>query len=184
MLVSNRLGDLSGRMRGFASRGQALLKPPPIHFGAPRQVAVDPGLAWWAVPLFIEPGAMHQKLLEACRVEMVPIESGSMRMRMCWRTADSTNTRVTQTLDEGRLYLVPVAARKESASRQGIITNETFLAEGKAKWAMPPGRTRWKLAVISGEREWESTHVYVLTVPPPDRSNGQFTLEIRYESFE
>ncbi len=181
MDLSATLGSLSEKMRDISSRGQALLKPPPIRFGGPCQFAPEPGVSWWHVSLFIEPTAVHQKSIPACTVRLAPLDSANLPINMRWRTRESMTTYREIALEEGRLYLVPVVARKEVGQRAAILTNETFLAQRKAKFVLPPGRSRWKLEVRSEDKEWESGHSYLLKVPPAYTSNGGFTLEMCYD---
>jgi len=101
---------------------------------------------------------------------------------MRWRPNRTANTFPQVTLEEKTVYLVPVAVRKEGEHERAIITNETFLAERRSKWAMPPGTSTWKLSVRYGEVKTESPHAYLLKVPPVGRSNGHFTLEVRYDA--
>ena len=92
--------------------------------------------------------------------------------------------RCTLRTSDRRLELTgtSVAVRKEGEHERAIITNETFLAERRSKWAIPPGTSTWKLSVRYGEVQSESPHAYLLKVPPVGRSNGHFTLEVRYDA--
>ena len=180
MKFHEKLGDVSEKMRGLASRGKAMLKPPPAVCGSPRQLGSASDISWWHIPVFIEPTAMHRSTLENCRVQLVP-HGGTAALNMRWRTRNSGETVATTTLEEGRIYLVPVAARKEAGKRVAIVTNEIFLVEKTAKWSMPPGKTKWTLRIHNDDGEWESPHAYVLVVPEADWGNGHFLLEVRYD---
>ena len=179
MNISEKFGDVSNKMRGLASRGKAMLKPPPAVFGSPRQVGEASDVSWWHIPVFIEPTAMHRPTLDNCRVQLIP-DGGTAPLNMRWRTENSGDTVATATLEEGRVYLVPIAARKEVGKRVAVLTNEIFLVEKKAKWTMPPGKTKWSLRIYNDDGEWESAHSYLLCVPEPDWGNGHFLLEVRY----
>lgn len=184
MSISAAFGDMSERMKDLATRGKAMLKPPPIIFGSPRQVGADPLLSWWHIPVFIQPTTLQQKQLENCIVTLAPYTGQGSPLRMRWRTRDSSVAMTAVTLEEGRLYLVPVAARKENGQRAGIITNESFFVDKKAKWIMRPGKTKWTLQVKNDAGNWESEHSYVLNIPPPDQGNGRFSLEVDYEGLK
>ena len=161
-----------------------MLKPPPVIFGSPRQVGSDPALSWWHIPVFIQPTTLHRRQLEDCVATLAPYTSQGAPLRMRWRTRDSGAAETTMTLEEGRLYLIPVAARKEKGQRAGIITNESFFVEKKAKWVMRPGKTKWTLQVQNESGKWESEHTYVLNIPPPDQGNGHFVLQVDYENLK
>lgn len=180
MEISTKLGELTDKMRGLSSRGQSLLKPP-VRFGGPCKITPEPAVSWWHVAVFIEPAAIHLKTIEASTVRLVPVDGTSLPIDMRWRTKGSLETHREITLEDGKLYLVPVAARKEAGQRATILTNESFLAKGKAKWLMPPGNWQWRLQVRSQDNSWESAHTYFLKVPPATSNNGHFTLEMRYE---
>ena len=84
MDFASRLGGMGGKVRELADRGKELsemgrskLLLPPVLFGAPRQLATDPGTSWWHVPVFIRPLAMHRKELERCRVKLIACDSGA-----------------------------------------------------------------------------------------------------------
>ncbi|HEX9582895.1 MAG TPA: hypothetical protein VGB36_00125 [Gammaproteobacteria bacterium] len=182
--MTDKMKNLAERGKGLAERGKAMLKPPPVIFGAPRQLASDADVAWWHVPVFIRPTTMHKKELEMCKVQLVSFEGGGTALDMRWRTKDSKAPVREVTLTEGRLFLVPVAARKETGNRAAIITNESFLNEKKVKLQMPAGKSKWVLRVQNKDGKWESEHSYMLLVPPADRGNGHFVLEVRYEGLE
>ncbi|MDX1513889.1 MAG: hypothetical protein R3174_09120 [Gammaproteobacteria bacterium] len=179
--MSDKVKELAEKGKGLAERGKSMLKPPPVIFGAPRQLASEADVSWWHVPIFIQPSTMHKKELENCRVKMVSFEGGGAALDMRWRTKDSKEPLAEVTLTEGRLYLVPIAARKEAGKRAAIITNESFLAEKKIKLQMPAGKSKWVLRVENKEGKWESEHSYVLMVPSSERGNGHFVLEVRYD---
>ena len=181
MDFSKQFGDMSEKMKGLASKGKSMLKPPPVIFGSPRQMATEPDLSWWHIPVFIQPTALQKKSLEDCTVQLVPYDGGGAALDMRWRTKDAGAPVKKATLEEDRVYLIPIAARKEAGKRLAILTNETFLAEKKAKWTMPPGKSKWTVRVSNEDGKWESEHSYVLFVPPADRGNGHFILEVRYE---
>lgn len=181
MEFASKFGGMSEKMKGLATRGKAMLKLPPVTFGSPRQMGTDPSLTWWHVPIFIQPTGLQQKRLENCVVFLAPFEGNGAPLRMRWRTSDSRNAITTATLEEGRLFFVPVAARKDNGTRATIITNESFFVDKKAKWTMRPGKSKWTLRVQSENGKWESPHSYVLIVPNPANGNGQFILEVRYD---
>jgi hypothetical protein len=183
MKFYEKLGDVSEKMRGLASRGKAMLKPSPVVFGSPRQIDSASDVSWWHIPVFIDPTAMHRPTLDNCRVQLIP-DGGTAPLNMRWRIKNSSNTVATATLEEGQVYLVPVAARKEAGKRTAIITNEIFLVKKTAKWAMPPGKSKWSLRIHNEDGEWESAHSYVLLVPKPDWGNGHFLLEVRYDGLD
>ena len=131
--------------------------------------------------LFMTGGASSQNYL--IPANLLP-DGGTAPLNMRWRIKNSTNTVATATLEEGQVYLVPVAARKEAGKRVAIITNEIFLVEKTAKWAMPPGKSKWSLRIHNEDGEWESAHSYVLLVPKPDWGNGHFVLEVRYDGVD
>lgn len=181
MAFSERFGGMSERMKGLASRGKAMLKTPPVVFGSPRLMGNDPSLSWWHVPVFIQPTGLQQKKIDNCVAFLAPYEGEGSPLRMRWRTRDSSNAVTTVTLEEGRLFFIPVAARKDTGNRAAILTNESFFAEKKAKWTMRPGQSRWTLRVQNTEGKWESPHSYALVVPNPEMGNVRFLLEVRYE---
>ncbi len=189
MDLASKLGGLTRKVDGLvgtgkrlADKGKSMLKPPPVVFGAPRQLASDPATSWWHVPVFIQPQTMHKKSLPGCKVKLVSSEGGGTAMDLCWRTESGEGPTREITLAEGRLYLVPVAARKESGDRRvAIITSDSFLAHKQIRMQLPPGQSRWLLRVEGDDGSWESEHSYLLHVPPADRGNGHFTLEVRYK---
>jgi hypothetical protein len=180
MAISNSFAGMSEKMKGLASRGKAMIKLPTVIFGSPRQMGADASLSWWHVPIFVQPTGLQQKQLDNCVVFLAPYEGEGSPLRMRWRTKDSRNTVTTATLEEERLFFVPIAARKDKGNRATIITNEGFFAEKKAKWTMRPGQTRWTLRVENPDGKWESPHSYLLMVPDPARGNARFMLEVRY----
>ncbi len=184
MALTNTFGGMSEKMKGLASRGKAMLKLPPVIFGAPRQMGTDPSLCWWHVPVFIQPTGLQQKQLDTCVVYLAPYEGGGSPLRMRWRTKDSLNAITAATLEEGKLFFVPFAARKDQGTRSAIITNESFFAEKKAKWTLRPGQTRWTLRVQNEGGKWESPHSYLLFVPDASQSNARFILEVRYDGLD
>ncbi|HEY5701232.1 MAG TPA: hypothetical protein VIT83_04005 [Gammaproteobacteria bacterium] len=179
--MSDKVKELAEKGKGLADKGKSMLKPPPIIFGAPRQLASEADVSWWHVPLFIQPTTMHKNELVDCSIQMVSFEGGGAALDMRWRTKDAKEPVSKVTLTEGRLFLVPIAARKEAGKRNAIITNESFLAEKKIKLQMPAGKSKWVLRVENQDGKWESEHSYVLIVPPADRGNGHFVLEVRYD---
>jgi hypothetical protein len=182
--ASERFERVGSQLRELGSRGKSLLKPPPVRFGAPRLVAPEPLVSWWHVAVFIEPTPMHQAALDDATVYLTPVR-GEQRLQLRWRSKESDLTADAVTLVAGQLYLVPVAARKEAPRAGAIITTGQFLTRGgKAKWTAPVGSSAWRLTVESGKRRWESPHSYVLRVPPADRSNGHFALEINYDELD
>lgn len=181
MAISTKFGDMSAKMRGLASRGKAMLKLPPVIFGSPRQMSADPSLSWWHVPIFIQPTGLQQKRLENCVAFMAPYDGTGSPLRMRWRTNDSSNAVTVATIEEGRLFFLPVAARKDHGNRAAIISNESFFAEKKAKWIMRPGQSKWTFRVQCEDGKWESPHSYLLIVPNPETGNSQFLLEVRYD---
>jgi hypothetical protein len=189
MDFASRLGDVTGKVRVFADKGKELsekgkakLLLPPVLFGAPLQLATDAQMSWWHVPVFIRPLAIHRKALEGCRVKLIACDSGGSALDMRWHVQKGMLPVSLSNLVEGRLYLVPVAARKESArKRVAVITNESFFAQKKARVQVPTGRSRWLLRVANAERSWDSEETYALNVPPPDRGNGHFTFEVCYD---
>ena len=180
--MGEKVRALAGRGKGLAERGSSMLRPPPVIFGAPRQTATDADLSWWHVPVFIQPQAIHRKRLENCRVKLLSIDGGGgSTLDMCWRTSIAEEPVSVSTLVDGGLHLVPIVARKAAGGRRvAIITNQTFLAHKKVMRQLPPGISNWVLQVENADGNWESGHSYALLVPPPDRDNGHFTLEIRY----
>lgn len=181
MAISTKLGDMSQKVKGLASRGRAMLKLPPVIFGSPRQMGTDASLSWWHVPIFIQPSGLQQRALENCVAFLASNDGTGSPLRMRWRTKDSRNAVTVATLEEGRLFFVPIAARKDHGNRAAIITNESFFAEKKAKWIMRPGKSKWTLRVQCEAGKWESPHSYELIVPNPETGNGQFVLEVRYD---
>ena len=182
MDFSKKFGEMSEKVKGLADKGKSMLKPPPVIFGAPRQLASEADTSWWHVPIFIQPQAMHRKELEKCKVKLISFEGGGTALDMRWRTKDAKEPVSEITLTEGHLFLVPIAARKEAGNKRvAIITNESFLAEKKVKMQLPPGKSKWNLRVENEDGKWESEHSYVLMVPPADRGNGHFVLEVRYD---
>lgn len=181
MALASKFGGMSEKVKDLASRGKAMIKLPPVIFGSPRQMGANSSLSWWHVPIFIQPTGLHQKKLESCVVFLAPYEGEGSPLRMRWRTKDSRNAVTTATLEEGRLFFVPIAARKDQGNRAAIITNESFFAEKKAKWTMRPGQTRWTLRVQNADGKWESPHSYLLMVPDAAVGNVQFMLEVRYD---
>lgn len=181
--MTDRVKDLAEKGRELADRGKSMLKPPPVIFGAPRQLASEAKTSWWHVPVFIQPQTMHKKELQKCRVKLVSLEGGGgAALHMRWRTKDAKEPVSEITLTEGRLFLVPIAARKEAGDKRvAIITNESFLAEKKVKMQLPAGKSKWLLRVENEDGNWESEHSYVLLVPPADQGNGHFVLEVRYD---
>lgn len=193
MDFSKRFGGMTDRVKGFAEkgreladRGKSMLKPPPVIFGAPRQLASEAKTSWWHVPVYIQPQTMHKKELQKCRVKLVSLEGGGgAALNMRWRTKEAKEPVSEITLTEGRLFLVPIAARKEAGDKRvAIITNESFLAEKKVKMQLPAGKTKWVLRVQNEDGNWESEHSYVLLVPPADQGNGHFVLEVRYDGLD
>lgn len=179
--MSKKVKELADRGRAVAGKGKSMLKPPPVIFGAPRQIATDADTSWWHVPVFIQPQAVHRKELENCRVKLLSFDVGGAALDMCWRRRDGGKPVSAITLAEGELYLVPVAARKVSAGRRvAIITNQRFLAQKKVTTQLPAGMSNWVMRVENDHGNWESGHSYALLVPPADRGNGHFTLEVRY----
>jgi len=181
MAITSKFGGMSEKMKGLASRGKAMIKLPSVIFGSPRQMGTDPALSWWHVPIFIQSTGLQQKRLDTCVVFLAPYEGEGSPLRMRWRTKDPRDTVTTVTLEDGRLYFVPIAARKDTGNRATIITNESFFAEKKAKWTMRPGETKWTLRVQNPDGKWESPHSYLLMVPNPTIGNAQFMLEVRYD---
>ncbi len=184
MALSSTFGGMSEKMKGLASRGKAMIKLPPVIFGSPRQMGSDPSLSWWHVPIFIQPTGLQQRKLDTCVVYLAPYEGEGAPLRMRWRNKNSANAVTSVTLEEGQLFFVPLAARKDTGNRAAILTNESFFAEKKAKWTMRPGQTRWTLRVHNEAGKWESPHSYLLVVPQPDKGNAHFSLEVRYHGVD
>jgi hypothetical protein len=183
--MGEKVKELAGRGKALAAKGKSMLKPPPVIFGAPRQTATDADGSWWHVPVFIQPQAVHRKELENCTVKLLSLDGRGAALDMCWRRGVRGEPVSAVTLAEGELYLVPVAARKESAGRRvAIITNQSFLAHKKVIRQLPAGISDWVLRVENADGSWESHHSYTLLVPPADRDNGHFTLEVRYAGLD
>lgn len=191
MDISKKFGGMTQKVRGLTDRGRdlaeksrSMLKPPPVIFGSPRQLALEPDTSWWYVPVFIKPQTMHRKSLANCRVVLISLEGGNSALNMRWVRANARNSVPDITLEDGQLYFVPFAARKESAAnRIAVITNEGFIIRKKVAMQMRAGRSQWVLRVENADGNWESG-VYELVVPAPDRGNGHFTLEMRYDGLD
>ncbi len=183
--VTEKVRELTDKGKGLAARTNSMLKVPPLVFGAPRQLAREPNTAWWYVPVFIQPQAMHKKRLEHCRAKLVSHDGGGAVLDMRWVELNGNDSADQLTLLSNSLYFIPVAARSESSqNRSAIITNESFIARKKVAMQLRAGRSRWALRVEYANDYQESAHSYELTVPPPNQGNGHFTLEVRYDDLE
>ncbi|NIR30101.1 MAG: hypothetical protein GWN84_12460 [Gammaproteobacteria bacterium] len=178
------LADTFGPLQALPGIWQFLSSRTPVpHFGSPRQESREADLSWWHVPITIGLRApWHRRALEHCTVHLVSTDGSGLPVKLRWRAGDPKSGVPEADLRYRETLLVPVVARRQAGDRVAVVTNETFLAERKAKWRLPPGRYHWKLEVRSRDRKWESPHFYFLRVPADGQGNGHFTLEIRDDS--
>ena len=166
------------------------IKPTPV-FGSPRQLAGEPYISWWHVPITVEgPGGSPNAEINHCQVELFDPKKDAPPIRLRWKSEDDANGQSEITLVEGVERLVPIAFRWERQEEvpytpdpreDGVarITGAAYLRDGDLnKFSLSPGRIRVKLRVKSGKKSWESEHYYCLRIPKNEESNGGFVLEI------
>ena len=181
--LRDRFDDLTVGIRSLSHTfaDLATLSPRPV-FGSPLQQSTKADYSWWHVPITLQVQAPWQKVkLSACTVHLVTPGIAGPPIDMSWKTQDATACVNTMTLRHGATALVPMAARREAADGLTLITNQSYLRDKKVTWNLNPRVYTWKLELRCGKKRWESSHYYVLRVPPPGNSNGHFTLEVRHQ---
>lgn len=159
----------------------ASLSPRPI-FGSPVQQSTKADYSWWHVPVTLNIQGPWQKVkLPQCTIHLVTSGINAPPIDMSWRTQDASTIINTMNLHHRMTALVPMVARREAADGLTLITNQSYLRDKKVTWNLNPRRYVWKLEMRCGKKRWESSHYYVLRVPPPGYSNGHFNLEIRHQ---
>ena len=177
----DRFDDLTVGVRSLSHTcaGLASLSPSPV-FGSPIQQSTKADYSWWHVPVTVQVRGPWQALeLHQCTVHLVTPSIATPPIDLSWRTQNSTVN--TMTIRHGVTALVPMVARREAADGLTLITNQSYLKDQKVTWNLNPRMYTWQLELRSGKKLWQSPHYYVLRVPPPGRSNGHFTLEVRHQ---
>jgi hypothetical protein len=164
-------------------RSEAVVDPT-LNFGCPEQLAGEPHLSWWHIPIWLEiNGKTAVTEYERCRARLIFIEQSSY--------AESTvdlNVSVpasTKGASEFPLRLgdkpqkLPIAIRWERDSDpfsagDAFITGMPFLMQ-YVRIKLQPGAYKFRLQIRHGTRSWDSS-AYRLHVPTQDVSNGQFHL--------
>jgi len=179
--LRDRFDDLTigFRTMGHSCAELASFSPQPV-FGSPIQDSSKPGYSWWHVPISIQVMApWQQHKLAYCTVHLVTPGISALPIDMSWKTQNAATSINVMSLRHGATALVPMVARRETADGLTLITNQSYLKDKKVTWNLNPRIYTWKLELRCGKKRWESSHYYMLRVPPPGASNGHFTLEIR-----
>ena len=163
---------------------------PNIEFGPPvhRSPPDSSGISWWHIPATVSRSRYLRRLEEAdCQIWLIrhwtdqgdapPGEGIALK----WKSRDGDPTS-RATLRNGETVLVPVALRREGSDGYAVLTNDNWFREDstKSKRQLGPGTYEFDLEVRRGHVKWLSRHRYVLKVPEPAISNGQFILEMRW----
>ncbi len=184
--LRGRFDDLTVGFRSLSRTCAELasIMPCPV-FGSPIQQSTKADYSWWHVPITLQVQAPWQRLkLPHCTVHLVTPGIAGPPIDMSWKTQDATASVNTMTVRHGGTALVPMVARREAADGLTLITNQSYLRDKKVTWNLNPRAYTWKLELRCGKRRWESSHYYVLRVPPPGVSNGHFTLEMRHQELQ
>ena len=166
----------------YEGKTPAPIDGPTILFGSPRQLANEPGLSWWHVPIMLKLGGPTE--IPNCIVSMrigsrlVPTKPIQMR----WQS-DRPNGDTEIALVAGRERFVPITLRREPnedrSKSRALITDLGFLRDQKETTA---GDHVFTLIIAWGGGEEISPHYYRIKTPAPLQSNGHFVLEIVSES--
>lgn len=169
-----------------------------IDFGSPTNGASEDHLVWWHVPVRLTgklPPAPRQDVV----IDLIMSEPISRTLRLCWRTMQGPQERIT--LVAGETYYIPVVARS---------TLNSFMLATQAGMVIPPGTvSEWvldqgvaritdaqhyfafvgvtnltgsgiyaaKLRISAGDGV-VAEKPYLIAVPPPNESNANFVLSI------
>lgn len=164
------------------------LMRPRVEFGAPQQRLNTPensAASWWHVPVLVKPAWLtRSKRIERATVRLLRVEGGAggrEGIAMRWYSRDRDDGISEQTIEPGRVYLVPVVWRDESDDRRAFITNENWMLDkpNKRKWPLEEGRHNYWIEIWSGAQKWRGTKYYRISVPNVS-SNGRFTMHVHY----
>jgi hypothetical protein len=165
------------------------LMPPVIQFGSPVQRSKAENQGWWHVPVTVMPRwRIGPAILPnaSAFLDLYEGETRTRRLNMKWGDAAfqvSEKFRDFVALERGRVFLVPVALRREAPDAlQAYITDRGFFRGPETTTSLPPDRRkrRFKLGVQHGNRRVLSDHFYIVRVPR-GQSNSNFTVEMEYE---
>ncbi len=142
----------------------------------------DPNLAWWHVPVTIRNwGKIKDSTI--CLIRLPGEDSPGDGIALRWQSRDHANGVSRATLRKGERLAVPIVFRLEGGDGSAIITNENWLMHRETKWKLEPRGMPYEfwLEVRRGNSRWRSPYRYAIGVPPPEVSNGHFTLSINYD---
>jgi len=183
--MPHHIGVPVGLLTSLAVR----LMPPVVEFGAPVQRGRREEESFWHIPVTIHP-RIFRRIGPAALYEVEIYldeyrgEEVINKIRLCWGDAKFENPTTTTFLRRGDIKLVPVVIREEEESDGSAYVTDIRYFEHRervVKLAADRRKHRYRLRVKSGTYETASKHIYVIRVPRT-WTNGQFSLEIEYES--
>jgi hypothetical protein len=163
------------RVWSWAARNWAWVMPHPIFEAATQEVRNEVQMVWHHIPITVGWWFGHN-FIPCCeaRVMIADTSEGVLHnLAMRWQS-DLPNGSSEATLISGKRRLIPLAARFDGEAGARL----TPLASEVSAIAIPPGEYLMRITIVSGQKSWQSPHVYRMFIPGEGQSNGHFNVSI------